>query len=42
VQFLNEREYLKGIRVYEEIIKAYTSYPKSADMEIMAELYKVQ
>jgi hypothetical protein len=33
---------LKGIRVHEEIIKAYTSYPKSADTEIVAELYKVQ
>jgi hypothetical protein len=38
VQFLNEREYLKGIRVYEEIIKAYTSHPESGDTETMAEL----
>ncbi|CAK9224891.1 unnamed protein product [Sphagnum troendelagicum] len=37
-EFLNEREYLKGIRVYEEIIKAYTSHPESGDTETMAEL----
>lgn len=26
LQFLNQAEYLKGIDVYESIIKAYTSY----------------
>jgi hypothetical protein len=31
VQFLNVKEYTKGIAVYEEIIKAYSSYAPDVD-----------
>ncbi|CAK9865532.1 unnamed protein product [Sphagnum jensenii] len=37
-EFLNAGEFLKGIGVYEEIIKAYTSFPPPADSETRAEL----
>lgn len=30
LQFLNKAEYLKGIEVYESIIKAYASYTQHA------------
>lgn len=36
-EFLNAKEYIKGITVYEEIIKAYSSYV-SADLDSRAEL----
>jgi hypothetical protein len=36
VQFLNVKEYTKGIAVYEEIIKAYSSY--APDIDSHAEL----
>lgn len=29
MQFLNQAEYLKGIEIYESIIKAYASYVES-------------
>jgi hypothetical protein len=38
VQFLNAGEFLKGIGVYEEIIKAYTSFPPPTESETRAEL----
>jgi hypothetical protein len=31
VQFLNVKEYTKGIAVYEEIIEAYSSYAPDVD-----------
>lgn len=33
LQYLNEKEYLKGIEVYEEIIRAYSSFSEELKHE---------
>lgn len=33
LQFLNKAEYLKGVEIYESIIKAYASYAEHASNE---------
>lgn len=33
LQFLNQEEYLKGVDIYESIIKAYASYAAHTEAE---------
>lgn len=41
IQFLSQEEYLKGIKIYESIIKAYASYvDDSATDAVKDELWK--
>lgn len=34
MQFLNQAEYLKGIEIYESIIKAYASYVEPTEDKV--------